>query len=158
MQSSNALDIHPAIAIIVPVYNVETYLQECLDSLVLQQLKNIMIICVNDGSTDTSATILEEYRRKDPRIHIITQENQGQGPARNAGIEYARQYSPEYIGFVDSDDYIHPTMYEKLYTQALQENADIAYCNVLLYDPKTKQKEEWISTPPPPGIYSHRTQ
>ena len=136
------------VAIIVPIYNVETYIEECLQSLLNQTLTNIIIICVNDGSTDTSGDIVEKYRRQDPRIHIITQRNQGIGGARNRGIEYAYQYNPEYIGFVDSDDHVHPTMYEKLYTQATKENADIAYCNVMLYDNQTKETEYWSNTPP----------
>lgn len=91
------------VSIIVPVYNVEKYLKRCLDSLVNQTLKDIEIICVNDGSTDGSLAILDEYVRNDDRIVVINQENSGQSVARNRGIDVAKG---EYIGFVDSDDWV----------------------------------------------------
>ena len=91
----------PKVSVIIPVYNVEKYLKQCLDSVVNQTLKDIEIICVNDGSTDNSLEILEEYAQKDNRIIIISQENQGQSVARNIALEKA---TGEYVGFVDSDD------------------------------------------------------
>ncbi len=81
--------VEPKVSVIIPVYNVEKYLRECLDSVVNQTLKEIEIICVNDGSTDKSLEILREYEKKDPRIIVIDQENQGVSAARNAGIEFA---------------------------------------------------------------------
>jgi len=107
------------ISVVVPVYNTEKYLRKCLDSLINQTFQDIEIICVNDGSTDNSAKILEEY----PQIKVITQENKGLSEARNAGIRAA---NTEYIGFVDSDDWVEPNFYEKLYDSITKNNADIA--------------------------------
>lgn len=112
-----------AVSIIVPVYNTEEYLQKCLDSLTNQTLKNIEIICVNDGSTDNSLKILQDNAIKDDRIKIINQENKKQGAARNAGMQVA---TGEYIGFVDSDDWVDLDFYEKLYIAAKKHNFDIA--------------------------------
>lgn len=111
------------ISIIVPVYNTEEYLQKCLDSLTNQTIKNIEIICINDGSTDNSLKILENNATKDSRIKIINQENKKQGAARNAGMNIA---TGEYIGFVDSDDWVDLDFYEKLYKAAKKYNFDIA--------------------------------
>ncbi len=122
--------MNPKLSIIVPVYNVENYLRKCLDSILGQTLKEIEIICVNDGSTDTSPTILQEYQGKDNRIIVINQENQGLGAARNAGISKAQG---EYLGFVDSDDFIAPTMFEKLYKKACMFDSDIVLTNINLY-------------------------
>lgn len=101
--------ITPKVSIIVPVYNVENYLRKCLDSIINQTLKNIEIICINDGSTDNSLSILEEYASKDERIIVINQENAGVSSARNRGLEIA---TGEYIAFVDSDDWLEPECYE----------------------------------------------
>ena len=103
------------VSIIVPVYNTEKYLKKCLDSLVNQTLKDIEIICINDGSLDNSLQILKEYEKKDNRIKIVNQRNQGVSIARNNGIKLA---SGEYIGFTDSDDYVDLDFYEKLYNGA----------------------------------------
>lgn len=116
------------ISVIIPVYNVEQYLRECLDSIVNQTLKDIEIICVNDGSTDNSLAILEEYANKDGRIKIINKENGGPSAARNCAIALAQG---EYIGFVDSDDWIDLDFYEKLYNTAKKYNADIACADLL---------------------------
>lgn len=101
----------PKISVIVPIYNVEKYLQECLDSIINQTFKDIEIICVNDGSTDSSLEILNKYAEQDQRIKIINQNNQGLSAARNTGIKYA---NGEYISFIDSDDYIDTSLYETL--------------------------------------------
>lgn len=119
----------PKISIIVPVYNVEKYLSTCLDSLINQTLKDIEIICVNDGSTDGSLEILNEYAKKDTRIKIITQKNQGLSMARNNGLKEAKG---EYISFIDSDDWIDTKMYEKMYQQATEDNTEIVVCNLKL--------------------------
>ena len=111
------------VSAIVPVYNVENYLRDCLDSIINQTLKDIEIICVNDGSTDSSLAILDEYSKKDVRIKIVSQQNKGLGAARNAGMDIA---CGEYIGFVDSDDWIDLNYYETLYNAAVSQNADIA--------------------------------
>ena len=123
----------PKVSVIIPVYNVEEYLRECLDSVVNQTLKDIEIICVNDGSTDNSLAILEEYAAKDERLRVFTQENQGQSVARNLAMEKARG---EYIGFVDSDDWIDLDFYEKLYRAAVKAQADIACANIYKPDEK----------------------
>ncbi len=113
----------PKVSVIIPVYNVEKYIRECLDSVVNQTLKDIEIICVNDGSPDNSLAILEEYAAKDTRIKIINQENAGLSCARNAGLQIAQG---EYIGFVDSDDWVDLDFFEKLYKTAKEYNAEIA--------------------------------
>ena len=100
------------ISVIVPVYNAEKYLRQCLDSIVSQTLRDIEIICVNDGSTDASLSILEEYAAKDSRIVVISKPNAGYGHSMNMGLDKA---TGEYMGIVDADDYILPTMYETLY-------------------------------------------
>ena len=97
------------ISVIIPVYNVEKYLRQCLDSVVNQTLKDIEIICVNDGSPDNSLAILKEYAQNDNRIKIINKQNGGLSAARNSGLEIA---TGEYIGFIDSDDWIEPETYE----------------------------------------------
>ena len=111
------------ISIIIPVYNAEKYLRKCLDSVINQTLKEIEIICINDGSTDLSLSILKKYATCDNRIKIINQENQGVAIARNNGLKYA---TGEYIGYVDSDDYVSSIFFELLYNNAKKYNADIA--------------------------------
>ena len=128
----------PKLSIIVPVYNVENYLRKCLDSILEQTLEDIEIICVNDGATDSSPDILREYKEKDARIIIIDQENRGLGAARNAGIAKAQG---EYVGFVDSDDFIHPAMYEKLYKKARKFDSDVVLTNINLYYTDTGETE-----------------
>lgn len=122
------MDKKVKVSIIIPVYNVERYLTRCLDSLINQTLKDIEIICINDGSTDSSLKILKEYQQKDNRITIIDKENQGQSIARNIGISKS---IGEYIGFVDSDDWVDLDFYEKLYSSAIKHNADIAVAGII---------------------------
>lgn len=117
------------VSIIIPVYNVEKYLRQCLDSLVNQTLKEIEIICIDDGSTDNSPIILEEYAKKDPRVRIFRQENQGSGIARNKAVEFAEG---EYIGFMDSDDWAELNMFEKLYDNAKLNDCEIVMCPMLI--------------------------
>ncbi len=116
------------VSIIVPVYNVEKYLERCLNSLINQTLKEIEIICINDGSKDNSLKILERYSQKDNRIIIIDKKNEGQSIARNIGIEKA---SGEYIGFVDSDDWIDLNYYKSLYNSVKKFNADIGVTGII---------------------------
>lgn len=111
------------VSIIVPVYNVEKYLSFCLDSLVNQTFKDIEIICVNDGSTDNSAEVLEHYACFDKRIKIINKENGGLSSARNAGLDAA---SGKYIAFVDSDDFVSHFLVERAYNFVQKKNADFA--------------------------------
>ena len=110
------------VSIIIPTYNVKPYLRECLDSVVGQTLNDIEILCVNDGSTDGSLEIIEEYAQKDKRIVVISGPNGGYGKAMNKGLNRA---TGEYIGIVEPDDYIALNMYEELYEKAKFYNADI---------------------------------
>jgi glycosyltransferase involved in cell wall biosynthesis len=119
------------VSIIIPIYNTEKFLSQCLDSVLNQTLNEIEIICVNDGSTDNSPQILEEYSKKDKRIKIIDRENAGPGAARNTGIGCAKG---EYIGFVDSDDWIDASMYEKLYNNAKFHKSDMVMCPIELFN------------------------
>lgn len=105
------------VSIIIPVYNSEKYLARCLDSAINQTLKEIEIICVNDGSTDNSLKILQDYQLKDIRIKILSKRNEGAGIARNHGMLQAKG---EYIGFIDSDDYVDIKYFEELYSYANQ--------------------------------------
>lgn len=118
------------ITVIVPVYNTEKYLSKCLDSILSQTLKEIEIICIDDGSTDSSSKILAEYAIKDPRLLVIRKKNDGLGAARNTGIEVA---SGEYISFVDSDDFIDPQMLNLLYNMGKKTESDVVIGNVKLY-------------------------
>lgn len=113
------------VSVIVPVYNVKKYLAKCLDSIIAQTLKDIEIICVNDGSTDGSDKVLEEYKKKDARIQVVNRKNGGLSAARNTGMPYAKG---KYIGFVDSDDYIESTMYELMYYNAEHFQSQLVIC------------------------------
>lgn len=113
------------ISVIVPVYNVEKYLGECLDSIVNQTYKNLQVILVDDGSTDTSGKICDEYAENDERITVVHQENQGAGAAKNTGLELIKG---EYFSIIDSDDYIDLSMYEKMISLLEQYDSDIVQC------------------------------
>ena len=131
---------NPKVSVIIPVYNVEPYLCRCLDSLVNQTLQDIEIICINDCSSDNSLAILKEYAEKDERINIIDfEKNQGVSIARNAGIEIAKG---EYIGLVDSDDYVDLDFYEKLHKKAKDTDADMVKASL------KKKKVDWIKEYP----------
>ncbi len=122
------------VSVIVPVYNVEEYLEQCLESLLNQTLKDIEIICINDGSTDNSLDILNQYVKKDSRIKVINKQNEGQGIARNLGIDIAQG---EFIGFVDPDDWVELEMYEKMYCQAKTLESHIVICDYNKYFEQT---------------------
>jgi len=127
-KSLNSKQNRPKVSVIIPVYNVERYLTECLDSVINQTLSDIEIICVNDASPDNSHIVLNKYSTIDSRIKIITHKtNKGLGPARNTGVSYA---AAPYIAFVDSDDYIDPTMMEVLYELILANKAELAWCGI----------------------------
>ena len=114
------------ISIIVPIYNVESYLEQCLNSIINQTYKNLEIILINDGSTDNSGKICDLYAKKDSRITVIHKKNGGLSDARNTGLSIA---TGEYIAFIDSDDFIELNMYQVLYRNAIMYNADIVWCN-----------------------------
>lgn len=119
----------PKVSIIMPVYNMEQYLKQCLESVINQTLTDIEIICVDDCSTDNSLPILNEYAKNDNRIKVIEQkENLGQGVARNIAM---KQATGEYIGFVDPDDWVESNMYEVMYDKAKNNNAEIVFCDIV---------------------------
>lgn len=129
------------ISTIIPVYNVEQYLRDCLNSVVAQTYPDYEVICVNDGSTDGSMDILEEYQKKHPQITIITQQNKGLSAARNAGIKVAKG---DYLFFLDSDDWIEPTTLETL---AEKQNGDDLVCfngRRVFEDGKTEEPDSGI--------------
>ena len=130
------------VSVIIPVYNVEKYLAKCLDSLINQTLKDIEIICINDGSTDKSLEILNDYSLKDKRIRIFSQHNQGPSIARNLGIAKAEG---EYIIFVDSDDWVEVSMCQKFYNMALQTDADITLSTFFVTYNKETNTDDRIS-------------
>ena len=128
------------VSIIVPVYNVEKYLSKCLDSLINQTLKDIEIIVINDGSPDNSQEIIDIYQKKYPKlIKSYIKANGGLGDARNFGLKYAKG---DYIAYVDSDDWVEPDMYEKLYKKAIADNADIVVCGYNVYNEKNEKLKE----------------
>ena len=129
----------PKVSVIVPFYNVEKYIEKCLDSLVNQTLEEIEIILVNDGSQDNSEEKAKEFEKRYPnKIKYYKKANGGLGDARNFGIKYA---SGEYIAFLDSDDFIEPTMYEEMYKKAKQENADMVECDFWWEYPNKKKED-----------------
>lgn len=113
------------ISVIVPVYNAEKYLDVCLDSIINQTYKNLEIILIDDGATDKSGSICDEYAKKDPRIKVIHKQNEGVSKARNTALD---MISGEYVGFVDSDDTIKNEMYELLLSNIIANDSDIAIC------------------------------
>lgn len=115
----------PIISVIVPVYNVEKYLTRCIESLINQTLNFIEIILVDDGSSDKSAEICDEFACKDNRIKVIHKKNGGLGMARNSGLDVAKG---EYVSFIDSDDYIDHTMYQTMYEEMKRTDSDTCYC------------------------------
>ena len=123
------------ISVIVPVFNAQNTIRRCLDSLINQTLSEIEVICVNDGSTDNSLKILQEYENKDARIKILNQDKLGVATARNNALSLAKG---EFIGFLDSDDWITLNFYENLYKIAIQNNADIAVSNIFKYYSESK--------------------
>lgn len=125
----------PKISIIIPVHNAEKYLDQCIESILSQTYQALQIICVNDGSSDGSLDVLEQYAAADSRITIESQSNQGVSAARNRGLEIA---TGEYIGFVDSDDWLEPTMVDTMLTALLSKKTDMAVCSVTQHDDDKK--------------------
>ena len=117
---------HPKISIIMPIFNSENFIEDCLNSLLNQTFKNFEIICINDGSTDNTLKILYEFEKKDERIYIINQNNLGAGVARNVGMKISKG---EYLIFLDSDDIFNETMLEELYAKIKGNNLEIVICN-----------------------------
>lgn len=124
------------VSVIIPVYNVERYLEECLESIINQSLRDIEIICIDDGSEDNSLSILESYAKLDNRIKIISQENQGLGAARNVGLDNS---TGDYIYFIDSDDFLELYALEELYDIAEEKSLDFALFKMINYDDESKE-------------------
>ncbi len=120
----------PKVSVVVPIYNVEPYLRQCLDSILNQTLREIEVICINDGSPDRCGEIIDEYAARDSRLRAIHQENGGYGVAVNHGFKLARGC---YIGIIESDDWVEPTMFERLHKQAEEMQADVAKCDFTYY-------------------------
>lgn len=138
----------PELSIIVPVYKVEKYLPRCIDSILAQTFGDFELILIDDGSPDGCGRICDEYARKDKRIVVIHQKNMGVSAARNAGLDIARG---RYIGFVDSDDWIEPRMYEVMMDAIRENGADMAVCGVRYADEDGKfTRADMLSE----GVYS----
>lgn len=133
---------NPKVSVIVPVYNVESYLQESLDSIINQTLKEIEIICVDDASTDNSLAILKKYAKKDKRIIVLEQENQGAGVARNTGLDIARG---KYLSFLDPDDFFELSLLEDCYNKAIETDVDIVVYGSNSYDDNTSLFSDQIA-------------
>ena len=150
--------MEPKVSVIIPVYNVETYLRQCLDSVCAQTMKEIEIICVDDGSTDSSPLILKEYAEKDDRIKVLIQKNGGAGAARNYGLRESRG---EYLSFLDSDDFFEPDMLEEAYKSIEEYQADFVVFESDQYHMNTKEyvKNPWVvrrKDIPPYMPFKHR--
>ena len=136
------------VSVIVPVYNVEKYLSKCLDSLISQSHENLEILVINDGSTDHSEEIIRGYTQKYPdRIKAFQKENGGLSDARNFGVDRA---TGDYIGFVDSDDYVSPAMFEEMAVLAEKHAAEMVICNVLKVDERGNILQKLIQVPEMP--------
>lgn len=120
------------ISLIVPCYNIRKYLPRCIESILAQTYKNLEIILISDGSTDSTDEVIREYAKKDSRIIPIFKQNSGVSDTRNRGLDIA---TGDYIGFVDGDDYIEPEMYETLLKNAIENNADISHCGYQMVFP-----------------------
>lgn len=125
------------LSVIVPVYKVEPYLHRCVDSIRNQTYKNLQIILVDDGSPDNCGKICDEYAELDARIIVVHQENRGLSGARNTGLRYAKG---EYVAFVDSDDWIAPTMYETLVRMIERNDLDMARCGITEINSKGEER------------------
>lgn len=132
----------PKVSVCVPVYNASNYLSDCLDSLVNQSLMDIEIICVDDGSTDNSLEVLQEYAQKHCNIKVVHQNNQGLGGARDTGLKYA---TGDFIGFLDADDIADTKMYETLYQLAIENHSEVAFCNLRFFPTQNTNKKLWFN-------------
>ena len=119
------------ISVIIPAYNVEAYIARCLDSVLSQTYQNLEVIAIDDGSTDKTGAVLDDYAQKDSRVIVVHQKNAGLVMVREKGIALA---SGDYVGFVDGDDAVDPDMYEKLLKNAVESDADISHCGLCVYE------------------------
>lgn len=130
------------VSVIIPVYNAERHINQCLDSLLNQSLKEIEVICVDDGSTDSSVQIIKEYTEKDGRVKLVQQKNSYAGVARNNGMQIA---AGEYMMFLDSDDFFEADMLLEMYEKAVADEADVCLCSARKYNDKTGEYTYSIS-------------
>lgn len=126
----------PRVSVVIPAYNAEAHLRACLESLARQTLGDIEIICVDDGSTDSTPSILADAARNDSRVRVLHKPNEGAGAARNAGMQ---ESGGDYLSFLDADDLFEPSMLEDLYDKCVADDADIGICGVQHYDTSTGQ-------------------
>ncbi len=132
---------NPLISVIIPVYNVEKYIEKCIDSVCKQTYSNLEIIIIDDGSTDGSGKLCDKWQKEDDRIIVLHKRNSGQSGARNAGLDISKG---DYIAFVDSDDYILPNMYEELLNLLRENHADIAHCDFQRTDEELPESKDSI--------------
>ncbi|MCO5312201.1 MAG: glycosyltransferase [Microthrixaceae bacterium] len=144
----------PLISVIIPAYNAERYLPQCLDSVLAQTLRSFEVIIVDDASTDRTAEILSRYRSADERVRLVSNpQNLGVAPTRNHGIDAARG---DYLAFVDADDYVEPTMLEDLHRAAIRLDAEVVACGIRLVDP-TGRELEVVEFPLPGDLRQDRS-
>lgn len=141
------------ISVIIPVYNKENYIKNCLESLVNQTITEIEIICIDDGSTDDSLSILEEFSKQDSRIKIISQENNGPGHARNQGLDIAKG---EYIAFVDADDWIEIDSLEELYNNSKEYDSELVLFNAIEHLPNNQLNKRTYYSEDIEGVFNYR--
>lgn len=140
------------VSIIVPVYNSSAYLRSCIGSIINQSLSALELILIDDGSTDDSGTICDEYAQMDPRITVIHKENAGVSAARNTGLAAAMG---EYVGFVDSDDTIQPVMYQEMYEAAIENQAEIVMCDAVTVFSDGRREPDTITQLPQSCVVEH---
>ena len=134
----------PKVSIIIPVYNTEKYLDICLDSIINQSFTDFEVICVSDGSTDSSLSIAKQYSLLDRRIKIVAQPNKGLASAKNTGIKFAKG---NYITFAEADDILSPVAIERLYNNITLHNSDYNFCNIFYFNPMRKYNIIWELLP-----------
>ncbi len=145
----NGQSAHPKVSVVVPIYNVERYLRECVDSILAQTLKDIEVILVDDGSPDKCGEIIDQYAKKDARVVAVHQKNSGYSIAVNKGIDLARG---EYIGIIESDDWIEPDMYEQLYNDAKKNKTDVTKGMFYIYNSTSDEGMRDIVYKNPSGV------
>ena len=128
-----------SVSIVIPIYNAEKYLKQCMDSLLSQSLRDIELVCIDDGSTDSSLKLLESYKEHNNNITIISKHNTGYGDSVNIGIECSRG---EYIGIIEPDDFVEPDMFKILYENAKKHDLDISRCTFFYFDDETGENVE----------------
>ncbi|MEE0594535.1 MAG: glycosyltransferase family 2 protein [Eggerthella lenta] len=146
----------PIVSIVVPAYNGERHIRQCVESVLAQTMPDFELICVNDGSTDGTGSLLDDMAARDDRMRVIHQENKGEGAARNAGLDVARG---RYLAFFDADDFAEPQLLEKVVRRAEETGADVVAYRVDSYNDETGETlpmpGRWTPTPSPPTACRH---